>query len=272
MTDRYSVIGRPISHTKSPLIHGLFAEVTGQDLSYGAIEGALDGFAEQVRGFRDEGGRGMNITAPFKLQAFELADTRSERASLARASNALKFEGGKIYAENFDGIGLLRDIEHNLQVPLVGRQVLVLGAGGAVRGAVLPFLAAHPAHLVLANRDLAKAHTLAEEVGDERLRVCSYDQLPGQCFDLVINATSASLVGELPPLQASLFQGAGLAYELAYGKGLTPFLRLAREAGVLRLADGVGMLVEQAAEAFEWWRGVRPQTRPVIDRLTVPLQ
>lgn len=272
MTDRYSVIGRPISHTQSPLIHGLFAEVTGQDLSYGAIEGALDGFAEQVRGFRDEGGRGMNITAPFKLQAFELADTRSERASLARASNALKFEGGKIYAENFDGIGLLRDIEHNLQVPLVGRQVLVLGAGGAVRGAVLPFLAAHPAQLVLANRDLAKAHTLAEEVGDERLRVCSYDKLPGQRFDLVINATSASLVGELPPLQASLFQGVGLAYELAYGKGLTPFLRLAREAGVLRLADGVGMLVEQAAEAFQWWRGVRPQTRPVIDRLTVPLQ
>jgi len=272
MTDRYSVIGRPISHTKSPLIHGLFAEVTGQDLAYGAIEGSLEGFAEQVRGFRDEGGRGMNITAPFKLQAFELADARSERASLARASNALKFENGKIYAENFDGIGLLRDIEHNLKVPPAGRQVLVLGAGGAVRGALLPFLAARPAQLVLANRDLAKAHALAEEVGDERLRVCSYEQLPGQRFDLVINATSASLVGELPPIMASLFQGTELAYELAYGKGLTPFLRLAREAGVARLADGVGMLVEQAAEAFEWWRGVRPQTRPVIDRLTVPLQ
>lgn len=271
MTDRYSVIGRPISHTKSPLIHGLFAEVTGQDLTYGAIEGSLEGFAEQVRGFRDEGGRGMNITAPFKLQAFELADARSERASLARASNALKFENGKIYAENFDGIGLLRDIEHNLKEPLAGRQVLVLGAGGAVRGALLPFLAAGPARLVLANRDLAKAHALAEEVGDARLHVCSYAQLPGQHFDLVINATSASLVGELPPVAASLFQGSRLAYELAYGKGLTPFLRLAQQAGVERLADGVGMLVEQAAEAFEWWRGVRPQTRPVIDRLTVPL-
>lgn len=272
MTDRYSVIGRPISHTKSPLIHGLFAEVTDQDLTYGAIEGSLDGFADQVRAFRDEGGRGMNITAPFKLQAFELADARSERASLAKASNALKFENGKIYAENFDGIGLLRDIEHNLKVPLAGRQVLVLGAGGAVRGALLPFLAAGPARLVIANRDLDKAHHLAKEVKHERLQVSSYEDLPGQHFDLVINATSASLTGELPPITAALFTNVLLAYELAYGKGLTPFLRLAREAGVARIADGVGMLVEQAAEAFEWWRGVRPQTRPVIDRLTVPLQ
>lgn len=272
MTDRYSVIGRPISHTKSPLIHGLFAEVTDQDLTYGAIEGSLDGFAAQVRGFRDEGGRGMNITAPFKLQAFELADARSERASLAKASNALKFENGKIYAENFDGIGLLRDIEHNLQTPLAGLQVLVLGAGGAVRGALLPFLAAGPARLVIANRDLNKARTLAKEVNHERLWVSAYEDLAGQHFDLVINATSASLTGELPPIGVAVFTQALLAYELAYGKGLTPFLRLARDAGVPRIADGVGMLVEQAAEAFEWWRGVRPQTRPVIDRLTVPLE
>lgn len=272
MTDRYSVIGRPISHTKSPLIHGLFAEVTAQDLTYGAIEGELEGFKAQVLAFRDDGGRGMNITAPFKLQAFELADARSERATLAKASNALKFEHGKIYAENFDGIGLLRDIEHNLKVPLAGRNVLVLGAGGAVRGALLPFLAAGPARLVLANRDLAKARTLAGEVNDERVHVSSYEALAGRRFDVVINATSASLSGELPPITAAVFANAALAYELAYGKGLTPFLRLAREAGVERLADGVGMLVEQAAEAFEWWRGVRPQTRPVIDRLTVPLE
>jgi len=272
MTDRYSVIGRPINHTKSPLIHGLFAEVTDQDLTYGAIEGSLDGFEDQVLCFRDEGGRGMNITAPFKLRAYELANERSERATLAKASNALKFEHGKIYAENFDGIGLLRDIEHNLQVPLAGRNVLVLGAGGAVRGAVLPFLAAGPARLVIANRDLAKARALAAEVNDDRLHVCGYDALVGQDFDLVINATSASLTGELPPVATAVFGHALLAYELAYGKGLTPFLRLAREAGVMRLADGVGMLVEQAAEAFEWWRGVRPETRPVIDRLTVPLE
>lgn len=272
MTDRYSVIGRPISHTKSPLIHGLFAEATRQNLTYSAIEGALEGFDAQVLGFRNEGGRGMNITAPFKLQAFELADTRSERATLAKASNALKFEGGKIYAENFDGIGLLRDIQHNLNMSLAGRRVLILGAGGAVRGALLPFLEACPAQLVMANRDLAKARTLAGEVNDSRLTACGYTELPGQTFDVVINATSASLTGELPPVSDEVFQHTVLAYELAYGKGLTPFLRLAREAGVARLADGVGMLVEQAAEAFEWWRGVRPHTRPVIERLTVPLE
>jgi shikimate dehydrogenase len=271
MTDRYAVIGRPINHTKSPLIHGLFAEVTGQDLAYGAIEGSLEDFAGDVQRFRDSGGRGMNITAPFKLQAYELADTRSERASLAKAVNALKFEDGRILAENFDGIGLLRDIEHNLHTPLAGLQVLLLGAGGAARGALLPFLQAGPARLVIANRDLAKARTLAGEVSDPRLQVCAYDELPGQAFDVVINATSASLTGELPPLTAAVFGHAQLAYELAYGKGLTPFLRLAQTVGVPRLADGVGMLVEQAAEAFAWWRGIRPLTRPVIDQLTVPL-
>lgn len=166
MSDRYAVIGRPINHTKSPLIHGLFAEVTGQDLTYSAIEGSLEDFVGDVQRFRDSGGRGMNITAPFKLQAYQLADVRSDRATLAKASNALKFEDGKIVAENFDGIGLLRDIEHNLQVPLTGRRVLVLGAGGAVRGALLPFLAAGPARLVLANRDLGKARALAAELGD----------------------------------------------------------------------------------------------------------
>lgn len=272
MSDRYAVIGRPINHTKSPLIHGLFAEVTGQDLTYAAIEGSLEDFAGDVQRFRQGGGRGMNVTAPFKVRAFELADSRSQRASLARAANALKFEDGQVFAENFDGIGLLRDIEHNLGVPLAGRRVLLLGAGGAVRGAVLPFLAAGPARLLLVNRDLAKARTLALEVEDARLDVCAYEDLPGQAFDVVVNATSASLSGELPAIDGALFAQASLAYELAYGKGLTPFLRLAREAGVARLADGVGMLVEQAAEAFEWWRGVRPPTRPVIDRLTVPLQ
>ncbi|MDE1166138.1 MAG: shikimate dehydrogenase [Pseudomonas sp.] len=271
MTDRYAVIGRPINHTKSPLIHGLFAEVTDQDLAYSAIEGSLDDFAGDVRRFRDSGARGMNITAPFKLQAFELAEARSERATLAKASNALKFENGKIYAENFDGIGLLRDIEHNLKQPLAGRRVLVLGAGGAVRGAALPFLQAAPSRLVIVNRDVGKAQTLVAELNNPLLEVCSYEALAGQVFDVVINATSASLTGELPPIDAALFGQVQLAYELAYGKGLTPFLRLAQSAGVPLLADGVGMLVEQAAEAFAWWRGVRPETRPVIDRLTIPL-
>jgi shikimate dehydrogenase len=277
MTDQYAVIGNPIGHTKSPLIHGLFAEATQQVMSYVAIEGPLDpddGFARVVRQFAGEGGKGMNVTAPFKLKAFALADERSERAALAGAANALKFENGRIIAENFDGIGLLRDIEVNLGVPLAGKRVLMLGAGGAARGALLPFLAAGPAELVIANRDVSKAEALATQVGSRgaALRARGYGYLPAMGrFDLVVNATSASLTGELPPVPPSVFSPDGTAYELAYGKRLTPFLRLARNSGVHGVADGVGMLVEQAAEAFAWWRGVRPETAAVIDRLTVPL-
>jgi shikimate dehydrogenase len=271
MTDHYAVIGRPINHTKSPLIHGLFAAAADQDLEYGAIEGSPEDFAGDVQRFRAQGGQGLNVTAPFKLQAFQLATESSERARLARAANALKFEGERVLAENFDGIGLLRDIEVNLGQPLAGKRVLLLGAGGAVRGALLPLLAAKPTELVLVNRDGQKATALAQEIDHPLLSLTSYAVLEGETFDLVINATSASLVSELPPVPAGVFARAALAYELAYGKGLTPFLRLAREQGVAQLADGVGMLVEQAAEAFAWWRGVRPETRPVIDQLTLPL-
>ncbi len=277
MTDQYAVIGNPIGHTKSPLIHSLFAEATRQTMSYVAIEGPLhpdDGFERVVRQFVADGGKGVNVTAPFKLKAFALADERSEPAALAGAANALKFENGRIIAENFDGIGLVRDIEANLGVPLAGKRVLMLGAGGAARGALLPFLAAGPAELVIANRDVGKAEALVAQVGSRGagLRACGYGELAAQGrFDLVVNATSASLTGELPPVPPSVFSPHGTAYELAYGKRLTPFLRLARNAGVLGVADGVGMLVEQAAEAFAWWRGVRPKTDAVIDRLTVPL-
>jgi shikimate dehydrogenase len=276
MTDQYAVIGNPIGHTKSPPIHGLFAEETRQDMSYTAIEGPLepqDAFAETVRAFIAEGGKGMNVTAPFKLKAFAMADVRSERAALAGAANALSFKGGKIVAENFDGVGLVRDIEVNLNLPMAGKRVLVLGAGGAVRGALLPFIAARPGELVVANRDIAKVEELVAQVAaGGSLRACGYGDLEAMGrFDLVVNATSASLTGELPPVPPGVFSPTGAAYELAYGKRLTPFLRLARNAGVLGIADGVGMLVEQAAEAFAWWRGVRPQTRSVIDRLTVPL-
>jgi shikimate dehydrogenase len=276
MTDRYAVIGNPIGHTKSPLIHGLFAAQTGQALDYSAIEGPLEpreAFADTVKAFIAAGGKGMNVTAPFKLQAFELADERSERAALAGAVNAMKFENGRIIAENFDGVGLVRDIQLNLQRPMAGKRVLILGAGGAVRGALLPFLAAQPARLVIANRDVAKAQALVSQVtGNHALSACGYRELEamGQ-FDLVVNATSASLTGQLPAVPPGVFSPTGTAYELAYGKGLTPFLRLARNAGIHGLADGVGMLVEQAAEAFAWWRGVRPETHAVIDRLTVPL-
>jgi shikimate dehydrogenase len=277
MTDRYAVIGNPIAHTKSPLIHGLFAKAKKQDMAYTAIEAPTAperAFEDAVLAFRDGGGLGMNVTAPFKLRAALLADERSERAALAGAANALKFSAGRILAENFDGIGLLRDLEVNLGLPLAGKRVLMLGAGGAARGALLPFLAAGPAELVVANRDADKAVTLARQVASKGPVLASgYRALEAMgSFDLVVNATSASLTGELPPVPPSVFGAACTAYELAYGKGLTPFLRLARNAGVRGVADGVGMLVEQAAEAFAWWRGVRPRTDAVIDRLTVPLE
>ncbi|KVF01623.1 shikimate dehydrogenase [Burkholderia vietnamiensis] len=276
MSDQYAVIGNPIGHTKSPLIHGLFAEESHQDISYTAIEGPLepdDAFAATVRSFFTAGGKGMNVTAPFKLKAFAMADERSERAALAGAANTLSFRDGRIIAENFDGVGLVRDIEVNLNLPMAGKRVLVLGAGGAVRGALLPFIAARPAELVVANRDVAKVEALIARVATgHSLVACGYDDLAAMGrFDLVVNATSASLSGELPPVPPSVFDPRGAAYELVYGKRLTPFLRHARHAGVLGIADGVGMLVEQAAEAFAWWRGVRPETRAVIDRLTVPL-
>ncbi|KVE94973.1 shikimate dehydrogenase [Burkholderia vietnamiensis] len=276
MSDQYAVIGNPIGHTKSPLIHGLFAEESHQDISYTAIEGPLepdDAFAATVRSFFAAGGKGMNVTAPFKLKAFAMADERSERAALAGAANTLSFRDGRIIAENFDGVGLVRDIEVNLNLPMAGKRVLVLGAGGAVRGALLPFIAARPAELVVANRDVAKVEALIARVATgDSLVACGYDDLAAMGrFDLVVNATSASLSGELPPVPPSVFDPRGTAYELVYGKRLTPFLRHARHAGVLGIADGVGMLVEQAAEAFAWWRGVRPETRAVIDRLTVPL-
>ena len=274
MTDRYAVIGNPIVQSKSPLIHTAFAKSTRQDLEYTKIEGPLDAFEAAVLAFRDGGGKGMNVTAPFKLQAYAMATDPHEAARIAGATNALKFVGSRIEAENFDGVGLANDIERNLGLALKGKRVLILGAGGAVRGAVPPFLARGAAEVVIANRTLATAQALAKQFGSHgKVTPCGYADLANERgFDLVANGTSASLKAELPPVPAGVFADAALAYELAYGKGLTPFLRLAGNAGVPRLADGVGMLVEQAAEAFLWWRGVRPDTRAVIDQLTVPLQ
>jgi len=272
MSDAYAVIGHPIGHTKSPLIHGLFARDTGQDMVYTAIEGRPGHFPEDLDRFRASDGRGMNVTAPFKIEAFRYATACSDRARLAGAANALKFDGARVFAENFDGVGLTRDVVQNLGCPLRGRRVLLLGAGGAVRGALLPFLEQQPASLVIANRTIEKAVALAAEVHAQgAVHGCGYQDLEGQRFDIIFNATSASLRAELPPVPATVFTPDALAYELAYGKGLTPFLRLAQQRGVGRLADGVGMLVEQAAEAFTWWRGVRPGTQAVIQQLRVPL-
>ena len=272
MTDRYALFGLPLGHTKSPLIHGEFARLTGQDLTYEAIEASADGFAAAVDRFRAEGGRGANVTLPFKLDAYAYATERRERARLAGAANCIRFDGDRVIADNFDGVGLVNDIQSNLGYPMRGRRVLLMGAGGAARGALLPFLDAAPEVLAIANRPVAKAVALREQFPERKNLVAGgYADFAGQVFDLVVNATSASLRGELPPVDLANFTAGCLAYDLVYGKGLTPFLRVARDAGAGRLADGVGMLVEQAAEAFEWWRGVRPATRGLIDKLTVPL-
>ncbi len=275
MADLYAVIGRPIGHTKSPLIHGMFARQTGQDIEYIALEAPIGGFAPLIDRFRADGGRGLNITSPFKLDAFAYSTELMERAGLAGAVNAMSFDGDRVVGDNFDGIGLVNDIQRNLGCPMHGRRVLLLGAGGAARGAILPFLEQRPAELVIANRTAAKARALGEEFSrDSRLVGVGYDELArmtGGGFDLVVNATSAGQGGQMPAIEAGVFGPDCLAYELVYGKGLTLFLRLARHAGVRRIADGVGMLVEQAAEAFAWWRGARPDTRAVIAALTVPL-
>lgn len=268
----YVVIGNPIEQSKSPVIHAMYGQATGIAIDYSKLLGEVGNFAANVDAFRARGGLGMNITAPFKLDAFAYADQLSDRAKLAGAINCMKFENGIAYGENYDGVGLTRDVVHNLKCPLAGKRILLLGAGGATRGAILPFLAEKPAQLVIANRDLAKAQAIADEVATYgRVTVSSYADLAGQAFDVVFNATSASLKAELPPIPTSVFAPDALAYELAYGKGLTPFLQLAQQAGVTRLHDGVGMLAEQAAEAFLWWKGVRPDTAAVIAHLTVPL-
>lgn len=272
MTDRYAVLGNPIGHSKSPLIHGLFAQATGQDIGYTAIETPLDGFRDTVLRFRASGGRGLNVSLPFKLQAFEIATEPSERARLAGAANCLKFDGDRILADNFDGVGLVNDLQRNLGCPLSGKRVLLLGAGGATRGALLPIAAQGPALIAVANRTADKAHALQRDfAAHATLQTGGYEALAGQAFDVVINATSTGLTQEALPLPSGVFAPGAIAYEMVYGKGLTPFLKQAQTAGVSRVADGVGMLIEQAAEAFAWWRGVRPDTTPVIQQLTVPL-
>lgn len=266
MTDRYAVIGNPVAHSRSPQIHAAFARQTGEDIAYGRLLAPPDGFAQAVRRFRDEGGRGLNVTLPFKEEAYRVATARSERAAAAEAANTLRFDAQAIYGDNTDGVGLVRDIRDNLGLAIAGRRVLVLGAGGAARGVVAPLLEERPQSLTLANRTLERALALERFFG-QRLRASSYEALRGSRFDIVINATSASLAGALPPLPEGVYAAGSLAYDMMYAKGLTPFLEAARGAGAGSLADGLGMLVEQAAESFFVWRGVRPQTAAVLASL-----
>ena len=268
MTDSYCVFGNPIGHSKSPLIHAAFARQTGEDISYTARLAPHDGFADSVKDFIAAGGRGANVTIPFKEEAYRLADHLTPRAKLAGAVNTLSFKEATIVGDNTDGAGLLRDITINLGHPIAGKRILLLGAGGAARGAIGPLLEQGPVTLVIANRTAQKARALAEHFAAlGNISGGAYSALSGQIFDLVINATSASLGGELPPLPAGLFAPGSLAYEMMYGRGDTPFLLYAREEGATRLSDGLGMLVEQAAEAFYLWRGVRPEAAPVMASL-----
>jgi shikimate dehydrogenase len=273
MTDRYAVIGNPVAHSKSPLIHAEFARQTGQDIEYGRLLAPLEGFRAGIEEFRRSGGKGLNVTLPFKLEAYQLATRRSARADDAEAVNVLSFENDSIEGDNTDGIGLVRDIESNLGFPIAGKRVLLLGAGGAAQGAVGPLLAAQPAMLAVGNRTTEKAQRLAARfTGSGRfpgaaMLAGSFHSYAGARFDLVVNATSASLKDTAPDIPMGLFAAESMAYDMMYGRGLTPFLRLAQQQGAGRLADGLGMLVEQAAESFLIWRGIRPDTRPVIRQL-----
>lgn len=274
MTDKYAVIGNPVAHSKSPQIHRMFAEQTGQDISYEAILSPLDGFASTVERLRKEGYKGCNVTVPFKQQAYQLAGSFGNEVMIAHAANTLKFQGARIEAYNTDGIGLLRDFEQNLHVSLRGKRILLMGAGGAAKGAAtqIASLLRHKmpdSILVIANRTVEKANELARACYASRVSGHSYEELAGRQFDIVINATSSGLTDEMPPLPPTIFAASALAYDMMYGRE-TPFMKFVREHGKhldVQVSDGLGMLVEQAAESFYIWRGVRPDTAPVIAAL-----
>lgn len=262
MTDRYVVIGNPVAHSKSPQIHALFAAETGQDMHYDRLLAPLDGFEAAARAFIAHGGRGANVTVPFKEEAWRLATRLTPRAEAAEAVNTLAFDGETILGDNTDGAGLWADVTRNLGVTVQGKRVLLLGAGGAARGVIQPLLQLQPAAVVIANRTSARAEELAQRFPP--CRAASFDALDGS-YDLVVNATSAGLADQALPIPSSVFAPGCLAYDMMYGKE-TPFLRQARDAGA-HCADGLGMLIEQAAEAFLVWRGVRPDTGPVFAAL-----
>ena len=272
MTDHYAVFGNPIAHSRSPEIHTAFAQQTGEDMDYRAILAPADDFAGALQRFIVSGGRGANVTVPFKEEAFRLATRLTPRAALAGAVNTLSFDGNEIIGDNTDGVGMLRDITQNLGFVITGRRVLLLGAGGASRGVLGPLLDAEPAQVVVANRTEQKAAVLAREF--QALGPVlggGLAMLEGQQFDLVVDATSATIGGAMPPLPPGLFAVGSLAYAMMYGKGETPFEQFARANGAASYADGLGMLVEQAAEAFMVWRGVRPQVSPVLSMLRAAL-
>jgi shikimate dehydrogenase len=269
MTDHYAVMGNPIAHSKSPRIHSLFAQQTGEDLDYTAILVARDGFTRAVAAFLAAGGKGLNITVPFKEEAWQLAATHSPRAQRAGAVNTMILHAdGRHHGDNTDGVGLVRDLRDNHGMQLAGRRVLLVGAGGAARGVIEPLLEEKPRLLVIANRTANKAVELARmfcTLG--HIEGCGLDDVAGQAFDLIINATAASLAGAVPALPDDVVCNNTWCYDMMYGIKPTAFMEWAEQRGACHVMDGLGMLVEQAAESFYLWRNVRPDTTPVIAAL-----
>jgi len=272
LMERYVVIGNPIAHSKSPQIHARFAEQTSQSIEYERLLAPLDAFDQTLKSFIVSGGRGANVTVPFKLDAFRAATQLSPRARAAEAVNTLRFDAGEIFGDNTDGVGLVRDIVHNATFAISGKTVLLLGAGGAARGVIQALMAESPSQLVIANRTPERASGLVEQFAHEAkgvLQASSFTDLKSN-FDLIINATSASLASELPSVPASIFSLQSFVYDMMYSSNPTLFMQLAASYGAIT-RDGLGMLVEQAAESFFVWRGVRPETASVYQWLRTQL-
>ncbi len=266
--DEYAVMGNPIAHSKSPIIHSLFAEQTGEPVHYSAIQVDPGGFVQAVGNFQAAGGKGLNVTVPFKQEAWKLVDARSARAERAGAVNTIKIEADGLFGDNTDGVGLVADLIDNNGIVIRERRILLMGAGGAARGVLAPLLAEHPAALHIVNRTPGKAQALADAFADlGPVSGSGYDRLALEPFDIIINATAASLAGELPPLPAGIVTAKTACYDMMYGAKPTPFMDWACQQGSGKVLDGLGMLVEQAAESFYLWRGVRPQTSAVIAQL-----
>jgi len=269
--DRYGVMGYPVSHSRSPVIHRLFALQTEQEMQYELLQVAPDNLEKAIRQFQRTGGKGLNITVPHKTEVAKLVDHMSERASTAGAVNTVAFKGGEMFGENTDGIGLLRDLDVNLGIDLEGSNILILGAGGATRGIVGPLLEMQPRSLRIANRTLPKAEGLVvqfESMGP--ISACSFNVVPvSEPYDLIINATSAGVRGEIPPYPEAAISENTFCYDLAYGLNPTPFSTWARDRGAAKSVMGWGMLVEQAAESFHIWRGIRPDTAPVLKQMHI---
>jgi len=273
--DQYRVFGNPIAHSRSPFIHQSFAKTTKQTLNYETQLIELGSFATDVNEFIKQGGKGANVTVPFKEEALAIADELSERARLAGAVNTLSFKNGKIYGDNTDGEGLVQDLLRN-NVQLENSRILLLGAGGAAKGVVLPLLAQNPTSIMIANRTVSKAEALRKQFNDNRLMASGFEQASKQhadmvSYDVIINATSASLSGKLPAISASTITENTVCYDMVYGKELTPFLVWAKAQGAAKVIDGLGMLVGQAAVSFNIWRGAKPAVEPVLKDLRVSL-